>query len=77
MRTSVRTEAPWKQAARFAAACEKAGIIVRPFTGDGVRVSIGTPEENDAFLEVAAKSLTTSRAPARPRQRPLARATAG
>jgi histidinol-phosphate aminotransferase len=66
-----------QRAARFAAACEKAGIIVRPFTGDGVRVSIGTPEENDAFLEVAAKSLTTSRAPARPRQRPLARSTAG
>ena len=25
-------------------------MIVRPFPGDGVRVTIGTPEENDAFL---------------------------
>ncbi len=41
----------------FAAACEAAGIIVRPFPGDGVRVTIGTPAENDAFLEAAAKAL--------------------
>jgi histidinol-phosphate aminotransferase len=37
----------------FAAACEQAGISVRPFAGDGARVSIGDPEANDAFLEVA------------------------
>lgn len=29
------------------------GILVRPFPGDGIRVTIGTPEENDAFLAVA------------------------
>jgi histidinol-phosphate aminotransferase len=40
--------------AEFAAACERAGIAVRPFAGEGVRVSIGTPEANDAFLQVAA-----------------------
>ncbi len=37
----------------FAAACEQAGIAVRPFAGEGARVSIGTPEANDAFLAVA------------------------
>jgi len=41
----------------FAAACEAAGIIVRPFPGDGVRVIVGTPAENDAFLAVAEVSL--------------------
>ncbi|WP_306203904.1 histidinol-phosphate transaminase [Actinoplanes sp. RD1] len=44
-------------AAAFAAACEKSGVIVRPFQGDGVRVTIGTPEENDAFLKVAGEAL--------------------
>jgi histidinol-phosphate aminotransferase len=43
--------------AEFAAACEKQGVIVRPFQGDGVRVTIGTPEENDAFLTAAASGL--------------------
>jgi histidinol-phosphate aminotransferase len=37
----------------FAEACEAAGIAVRPFAGEGARVSIGTPEANDAFLAVA------------------------
>jgi histidinol-phosphate aminotransferase len=38
----------------FAAACARAGISVRPFGTEGVRVSIGDREENDAFLAVAA-----------------------
>ncbi|MET7396403.1 histidinol-phosphate transaminase [Dactylosporangium sp. NPDC005572] len=38
------------QSADFAAKCEQAGVIVRAFQGDGVRVTIGTPEENDQFL---------------------------
>lgn len=42
------------RAVEFGAACEKQGVIVRPFAGDGVRVTIGTPEENDAFLAAAA-----------------------
>ncbi|MBU2663215.1 histidinol-phosphate transaminase [Actinoplanes bogorensis] len=45
--------------APFAQSCESRGVIVRPFQGDGVRVTIGTAEENDAFLaaaEVALKS---------------------
>ncbi|MEO3786128.1 histidinol-phosphate transaminase [Actinocorallia sp. B10E7] len=37
----------------FAALCEAAGVSVRPFPGEGARVSIGSPEENDAFLSVA------------------------
>ena len=41
------------QAVPFGAACEQRGVIVRPFAGDGVRVTIGTPEENDAFLAAA------------------------
>ncbi|GAB3507716.1 histidinol-phosphate transaminase [Amycolatopsis cihanbeyliensis] len=28
-------------------------VVVRPFAGDGVRVTIGTPEENEVFLEAA------------------------
>jgi histidinol-phosphate aminotransferase len=37
----------------FAAACEAEGIAVRPFGTEGARVSIGTPEANDAFLAIA------------------------
>jgi histidinol-phosphate aminotransferase len=41
----------------FGAACEARGVIVRPFQPDGVRVTIGTPEENDAFLAAAEAAL--------------------
>jgi histidinol-phosphate aminotransferase len=41
----------------FAAAVEARGVIVRPFAGEGVRVTIGTPAENDRFLEIAADVL--------------------
>lgn len=37
----------------FAAECAKAGVSVRPFAGEGTRVSLGTPEENDVFLTAA------------------------
>ncbi|MFI1729213.1 histidinol-phosphate transaminase [Streptomyces acidicola] len=37
----------------FATACEQAGAVVRPFPGDGVRVTIGEPEANDIFLKAA------------------------
>jgi histidinol-phosphate aminotransferase len=37
----------------FAQAGDTAGIAVRPFAGEGVRVSIGTPAANDAFLALA------------------------
>lgn len=37
----------------FTDACGAAGISVRCFAGDGVRVTIGTPVENDGLLAVA------------------------
>jgi histidinol-phosphate aminotransferase len=37
----------------FAAACAEAGISIRPFGNEGARISIGTPEADDAFLAVA------------------------
>jgi len=37
----------------FAAAAEEAGVMVRPFAGEGARVSIGDPAGNDIFLRVA------------------------
>lgn len=37
----------------FAAACEIAGITIRPFPGEGVRISIGEVEANDRVIEVA------------------------
>ena len=42
------------RAADFGAFCEARGVIVRPFAGDGARVTIGTPAENDAFLSAVA-----------------------
>ena len=37
----------------FAAACHAAGIAVRAFGAEGARVTIGNPESNDAFLDLA------------------------
>jgi histidinol-phosphate aminotransferase len=37
----------------FAAACEAKGIAVRPFAGEGARISIGDAEANDSLLAVA------------------------
>ncbi|MEO7351117.1 MAG: aminotransferase, partial [Marmoricola sp.] len=44
-----------EQVAEFAAAAEEAGITVRPFAGEGVRVSIGEPAANDVLLTVTAQ----------------------
>jgi histidinol-phosphate aminotransferase len=38
---------------RFAQACEAAGIAVRPYAGEGARISIGIDTANDALLNVA------------------------
>ena len=38
----------------WAAECEARRVIVRAFAGSGVRVTIGTPAENDRFLAAAA-----------------------
>lgn len=43
--------------AGFASACESRGVIVRGFHPEGVRVTIGTPEENDLFLSAAEAAL--------------------
>ncbi|MFD5455532.1 histidinol-phosphate transaminase, partial [Streptomyces olivaceus] len=37
----------------FADACERAGAVVRPFPGEGVRVTVGESEANDIFLRAA------------------------
>ncbi|CAB4917867.1 unannotated protein [freshwater metagenome] len=42
-----------ERTADFAVACEAVGLAVRPFVGEGVRVSIGLPEANDRFLATA------------------------
>ncbi|MGH4034737.1 histidinol-phosphate transaminase [Actinomycetota bacterium Odt1-20B] len=39
--------------ADFAAACERAGVVVRPFPGEGMRATIGETEANDLFLQTA------------------------
>jgi histidinol-phosphate aminotransferase len=39
--------------ADFAQRAAEARVLVRPYGGDGARVSIGAPAENDAFLSFA------------------------
>ena len=39
--------------ADFAAACERAGVVVRPYAGDGVRITIGESPAMDLFLQAA------------------------
>ncbi|MDR1189996.1 MAG: histidinol-phosphate transaminase [Bifidobacteriaceae bacterium] len=38
----------------FADACRRAGVLVRPFADEGVRISVGEQEGAERFLEVAA-----------------------
>ncbi|GAC58582.1 histidinol-phosphate aminotransferase [Gordonia hirsuta DSM 44140 = NBRC 16056] len=42
-----------EEAAPFAAAATAAGLVVRPFAGEGVRVTVTVPTENDVFLDFA------------------------
>lgn len=37
----------------FAAACERAGVTVRPFAGEGVRITVGETEANAIMLRTA------------------------
>ena len=46
-----------ERTAAFASSCESRGVIVRAFHPEGVRVTIGTAEENDAFLTAAEAAL--------------------
>ncbi|MEU8487376.1 histidinol-phosphate transaminase [Streptomyces sp. NPDC048641] len=43
-----------ERTADFAAACEQAGVVVRPFAGEGMRATIAETEANDVFLNTAA-----------------------
>ncbi len=44
------------EATEFAARCDADGVSVRPFRGDGVRISIGEAEANDLLLSIAARA---------------------
>ena len=44
----------------FARTCEQAGITVRPFDGEGVRITIGEPAANDRLLTIAADWVAAS-----------------
>ncbi|MFJ6299273.1 histidinol-phosphate transaminase [Streptomyces griseoviridis] len=44
-----------ERTAAFAEACERHGVVVRPFAGEGVRVTVGETEANDIFLKAAAE----------------------
>jgi histidinol-phosphate aminotransferase len=46
-----------ERSAGFAAHCFERSVVVRPFAGEGVRVTVGTDTENDAFLALAAEFL--------------------
>ncbi|HLM17013.1 MAG TPA: aminotransferase class I/II-fold pyridoxal phosphate-dependent enzyme, partial [Acidimicrobiia bacterium] len=37
--------------------CERAGVVLRPFPGVGVRITIGTPAENDRLLSVVGAAI--------------------
>ncbi|MFJ3193710.1 histidinol-phosphate transaminase [Streptomyces griseoviridis] len=42
-----------ERTAAFAEVCERHGVVVRPFAGEGVRVTVGETEANDIFLKAA------------------------
>ena len=42
-----------ERTADFAAAADELGIVVRPFAGEGARVTIGEPEANDRLISLA------------------------
>ena len=42
------------RSAEFTQHCDAAGLIVRPYLPDGVRITVADPDANDAFLAAAA-----------------------
>jgi histidinol-phosphate aminotransferase len=46
-----------EHASVFGQYCERAGVVVRPFGDVGVRVTVGSREENDRFLRVLGAAL--------------------
>jgi histidinol-phosphate aminotransferase len=61
-----------ERTAEVAAGLESRAVITRPFAGEGLRVTVGTPEEDDVFLDALDDILDTERADA-----PLTSAPAG
>ena len=56
-RTARRTSSGSRSASApsaFAADAGRAGVLVRPFAGEGVRVSVGETEATDLLLDVTA-----------------------
>ncbi|WP_226961874.1 MULTISPECIES: histidinol-phosphate transaminase [Streptomyces] len=49
--------------AEFAARCEERGVTVRPFPGEGARITVAEPEANDLVLEVAGAFLAAGSGP--------------
>ncbi|KGH46868.1 aminotransferase [Modestobacter caceresii] len=49
-----------ERAAEIAAALEARAVITRPFAGEGVRVTVGIPEEDDVFLAALDDVLTSA-----------------
>jgi DNA invertase Pin-like site-specific DNA recombinase len=49
------TQAPGDRTTDLASRAAARGLLVRPFAGEGVRVSIGSPEANDAVLALTAE----------------------
>ncbi|QLY31230.1 histidinol-phosphate transaminase [Nocardia huaxiensis] len=50
-----------EQSAAFGAASAEAGVLVRPYGTDGVRITAGDPHENDLFLAFATDPATVAR----------------
>ncbi|MGQ4598714.1 histidinol-phosphate transaminase [Nocardia sp. R6R-6] len=50
-----------ERSAEFGEASAAAGVLVRPYGNDGVRVTAGDPHENDLFLDFAADPAVTAR----------------
>ncbi len=50
-----------ERTAEFGEASAEAGVLVRPYGIDGVRVTIGDPHENDLFLEFATDPAVVAR----------------
>ncbi|MQA35189.1 histidinol-phosphate transaminase [Modestobacter roseus] len=53
-----------ERTAEVAAALESRAVITRPFAGEGLRVTVGTPEEDDVFLGALDAVLTSGGAAA-------------
>ena len=43
-------------------ALERRGVVTRPFSGEGIRVTIGSPDQNDRFLATLAELVSTGAA---------------